>query len=52
MKVSLDEFIGENELELEKLFVEFVDDKAYFVIDDGTLIEGVYEELIRFKEEK
>ena len=50
MKVSLEQFIKDNELLFEKLTIKIVDSKAYFVIDDGTLIEGNYEELIEFRD--
>lgn len=50
MKVNLEDFIKENELSFDKLVVKIEDDKAYIVIDDGTLIEGNYEELIEFKD--
>ena len=50
MKVSLEQFIKDNELLFEKLTIKIIDNKAYFVIDDGTLIEGNYEELIKFKD--
>ena len=48
MKITLEDFIKENELSFDKITVKIIDDKAYFVIDDGTLIEGLYEELIQF----
>jgi len=50
MKVSLEQFIKDNELLFEEITIKIIDNKAYFVIDDGTLIEGNYEELIEFKD--
>ena len=49
MRVSLEDFVKDNELLFDEIVVKVIDDKAFFVIDDGTLIEGNYDELIKYK---